>query len=134
MHLLQFHLHVFAHLQVESCQWFVEQQHFRFVDYGTCDSHTLLLSAGQRIYVTVFIVRHPHHLQSSLHLLLNGLLRHLFQLQPESNIIIYIQMRKQSVLLKHRVYRTFVRRSLRDFLPRYFNFAFRSSLEAGNKA
>ena len=43
-------------------------------------------------------------------------------------------MREQSVFLEYRVYRAFVWRSLCDFFPRYFYLAFRSCLEAGDKA
>ncbi len=47
VHGFNFHLHVFAHLQVECSQRFVEQQHFGFVHNGTGNSHALLLSARE---------------------------------------------------------------------------------------
>ena len=103
VHFLQFHLHVLAHLQVESSQRFVEQQHFRFVDNGTGYRYTLLLTARQGIDVAVFVVGHAHHLQGSLDLTFHFGLGHFFQLQSESDIVKDIQMREKCIFLKHRI-------------------------------
>ena len=117
VHFLQLHLHVLTHFQVECSKRLIKQQHFRLVYNGTGNSHTLLLSARQRVYVTVLIVGHTHHFQRSLHLFLHFCLRHFFQLQSESDIIIYIQVRKQSILLEYRIHRTTMRRNLCNLLP-----------------
>ena len=134
VHLFQLHLHIFTHFEIERSQRFVEQQNFRLIDNGTGNGYPLLLSAGERIDITVFIIRHAYHLQGSLHFLFNDRLRCLFQLQTESDIIIHIQMRKKSVFLKNRVHRTLMGRCLCYFLSRYSDFTFRSRLKAGNKA
>ncbi len=63
----------------------------------------------------------------------DNLLGSLFQFQSESNIIKYIQMWKQGILLKHGVYRPFVRRRLCNLISGYFYLTFRSSLKAGNQ-
>ena len=42
-------------------------------------------------------------------------------------------MREQSIFLEYRVHRTFVGRSLCDFLTRNSDFAFRSCLKTGNE-
>ena len=133
MHFLQLHLHVFAHLEVKCCQWFVKQQYFRLIDNGTGNSYPLLLPARKRIYITIFIIRHTHHLQSSFHFLFNHLLWCLFQLQTESNIIIHIQMWEKSVLLKHGIHRALMGRRLCYFLTRYLYFTLRSGLKTSNK-
>ena len=134
VHFLQFHLHILTHFQIECCQRFVEQQHFRLVYNGTGDGHTLLLSTRQRVYVTVFIVGHAHHLQCHLYLLLHLCLRHFLQFQSESNVIIYIQVREQRIFLKHRIHRTTMRRSLGNFCPIDIQLPFRGSLESRNES
>ena len=47
LHLLQLHLHIFTHFEIERSQRFVEQQNFRLIDNGTGNGNTLLLTAGQ---------------------------------------------------------------------------------------
>src|SRR4051794_18454633 len=37
----------FARVRVEVARWFVRENYFRFIDEGTRDGHSLLLSAGQ---------------------------------------------------------------------------------------
>ena len=133
MHFFQFHLHILAHFEVERSQRFVEQQHFRLIDNGTGNSDTLLLATGKRIYIPILVIRHTNHLQCGFHLLADCLFRRLFQLQAESNIVVYIQMREQGIFLKYRVHRTFMGWSLCDFLTRYSDFAFRSCLKTGNE-
>ena len=129
VHFLQLHLHILTHLQVQCSQRFIQQQHFRLIHNGTGNCYTLLLSSRQRIHITIFVIRHSHHLQRSLHFLLHFSLRHLLQFQTESNVIIHIQMRKQRIFLKHGIHRSLVRRCLRNFLSGYTYFSLRSSLK-----
>ena len=58
VHLLQLHLHILAHLQVERSQRLVEQKHLRLIYDGTSDGYTLLLTSRQRIYIAVLVVGH----------------------------------------------------------------------------
>ena len=80
MHFLEFHLHILTHFQIECSQRFIQKQYFRLIDNSPSNSHTLLLTAGKRIDITVFIIRHTYHFQSSFHLLPNSLFGCLFQL------------------------------------------------------
>ena len=54
MHFLEFDLHVFSHLEVESAKRLIEKKNLRLADDGTgyCDS--LLLTAGKRGNITIF--------------------------------------------------------------------------------
>ena len=74
MHLLKLQLHVLAHLQVEGSQRLVEEQKLRLVDDGACYGYALLLSARQRVDITILVVAHVDHAQGVLHLLHDGVL------------------------------------------------------------
>ena len=67
VHLLEFHLHILAHLQVQSRQRFVEQEHLRLVHDSPRDSHPLLLTSGKGIHIPLLIVGHSHHFQGLAH-------------------------------------------------------------------
>ena len=79
--------------------------------------YALLLPAGEGVYVAVLIVRHAHHAQGLLYLLLDGGTGQLLQLQPEGNVVEHVEVGEEGVLLEHGVYRTLVRRCLCDVLP-----------------
>ena len=99
----------------------------------TASGWSLAQLVRQGIHIPILIVRHPYHTKSSLYFLLDSLLRDLFQFQSEGNIIEHIQMREQSILLEHSIYRTLMRRCLRDLFSSYLYLAFRSSLKTGNQ-
>ena len=132
--LFEFHLHVLAHFQVEGGKGLVEEQHFGFVDDGTGYGNALLLSAGEGVYVAVFIVGHAHHAERLLHFLFDSGGGELLQLEAESNIIEYVEVGKQGVFLEHRVHRTPVGRCLRDVLSGNGYHSFRGCLKACNEA
>ena len=134
VHLLQFHLHVLAHLEVQGGKGLVQQQHFGFVDDGSGNGYALLLPAGEGVHVAVLIVRHAHHAQGLLHLLLDGGTGQLLQLQPEGNVVEHVEVGEEGVLLEHGVHRTLVRRCLCDVLSGNGYHSFRSSLKACNEA
>ena len=93
-----------------------------------------MLPAGEGVYVAVLIVRHAHHAQGLLYLLLDGGTGQLLQLQPESNVVEHVEVGEESVLLEHGVHRTLVRRCLRDVLSGNGYHSFRGCLKACNEA
>ena len=129
VHLLQFQLHVFAHLQVQCRQRFVQQQHFGFVDDSASNSHALLLTAGERVHVTLLIIGQTHGLQRRLDFQVDSGFVETLQVQAKSDVVEHVQVRKQRILLEHRVHRTFVRRHLRHILTVKQNLAFRHHLK-----
>ena len=116
VHLLQLHLHILAHLQVERSQRLIEQKHLRLIYDGTSDGNTLLLTSRERIYIAVLVVGHRHHLQRFAHTLVNLLRCHLFEFQTEGDILIDIQMRKEGISLENRIKRSLVRRHTQNIL------------------
>ena len=96
-------MHFLAKFQVERAQRFVEQQQFRFVHQRARDGDALLLPARKRVNGAVLIARKPHELELFAHLLLDFLLRELFDFEPERHIVEHIVMREQGITLEHRV-------------------------------
>ncbi len=133
VHLFQLHLHVLAHLEVQCGKRLIEEQHLRFVDDGAGYGDTLLLSAGERVHVAVFIVGHAHHAECLLHLLLDSGGGHLLQLKPESDVVEYVEVGEQGVFLEYGVHRTAMRRCLCDVLPGNGYHSFRGGLETRNQ-
>ena len=127
---LQLHLHVLTHLVVEGAQRLVEQQHLRRVDERTGYSHALLLAAGQRLYVAPLVVGHVDHLEGLANALLDLVLRHLVELEAESDVVVYVQMREKRVALENRVYGAFVRRDGVHLLSAYLYRTFVRSHES----
>ena len=112
VHLLKFNLHILAHLKVKGSQWLIQKEHLRLIGNSPCNGNPLLLSSRQRLHIPVLIICHAHHLEHPPHTLVNLRSRNLLQLEPESNILIHIQMRKQSIALENSIHRTLMRRNI----------------------
>ena len=123
MHVLQFELHVLAHLQVEGGEGLVEEQHLGLVDDGAGNGHTLLLSTRQAVHVAFLIIRHAHHLQRFAHGGIHLLRGHAAQLQSEGDVVKHVQMGEQGIALEHRVHRALVRGRLGDVLTTEQDFS-----------
>ena len=74
-----------------------------------------------------------HHAERLLHFLFDSGGGELLQLEAESNIIEYVEVGKQGVLLEHRIHRAAVGWCLRDVFSCNGNHSFRSCLEARNQ-
>ena len=112
MHSLQFQLHLFSHLQIQSSQRLVKQKDLRLIDNGTGNGNTLLLTAGQSCNAPLLKAFQINDLECMTYLLANLFLGQLlltgqslpccilisnslcFQLQSKRNIVKYIQMWK----------------------------------------
>ena len=123
VHFLELDLHVLAHLQVKGGKRLVKEQHLRLVYDGSGYGYALLLTARQRVHIPVLIVGHAHHLQHLPHAFVDLGLRHLLELQTESDVVIHIQMREQGVTLEDGVDRPFVRRHISDVRTVYKYFS-----------
>ena len=108
VHLLEFYLHVLAHLAVEGGEGLVEQQHLGLVHQGARDGHPLLLAAGQGVHVAVFVVRHSHHLEHLAHAAVDLVGGNLLQLEAEGDVVVHVQMGEEGVALEHGVQRPLV--------------------------
>ena len=134
VHFLQFQLHVLAHLQVECSKWFIEQEYFRLVHDGTGDGNALLLSTRKRVDVAVFVIAHVHHFQGTLHLRHDLVLRRVLEFQAESDVVKYIEVRKQGIFLEHRVHVAFVGWQVGNIIPCYGDDALCGCLESSQKS
>ena len=117
MHILELDLHLLAHLEVQSTQRLVEKQDLGLVYQRAGDSDTLLLTAGQRADASLLKPFQVHQVKDPAHFALDHILGSLFLLESESNVIVNIHMGKQSISLKNRIDRPFIRRKILNRFP-----------------
>ena len=110
VHILEFKLHLFAHLQVQRSQRLIQKEDLRLVDQGACDRDPLLLSAGQGPDRAAFESLEVHQFQDTAHLAVDHVFGSLLLPQPEGDIVIHIHMGKKGIALKDRVDGSFVGR------------------------
>ena len=99
----QFCLHAFSKLQIECSERLVQEKDPRPVYQRSRNGNPLLLAAGHAGDLSVlkpFEVDHFDHLSYEF---LDFLFRCLFDAQAESNVVIDVQMREESVSLEDRV-------------------------------
>ena len=92
MHLFEFELHIFSHLEVECGERFVKKKHFGFVDNSPGYRHALLLSAGEGVHIAELVVGHRHHLECTLDAAFYFAFLYPFEFQSESHVLINVQM------------------------------------------
>ena len=97
-------------------QRFIQKQNLGPVDQCPGDGNTLLLAAGQRIDIAVFVAFQADNFQHFLNPLVDLVLGHLVDTQAEGNIIVNIQVGKQCIALEHGVDLTFIGRHIVDTL------------------
>ena len=117
VHILELDLHLLAHLEVQRAKRLIQKQDLRLIDQRSRDCDTLLLTAGKRADASLLKSLQIYQVQDPAHLALDDILGHLLLLEPESDIIVDIHMRKQSVPLEDRVDRSLVGRQILDRLP-----------------
>ena len=112
----QFQLHLSAQLQIQCSQRFIQQQHLRLIDHRSGNGNALLLSARK-------LIRHPFSVLFQLdqtkclfYFSLDLCLRNFADLQSISYVVRHIHMRKQGIILEHRIDIPFVRLTVRNVL------------------
>ena len=90
-----------AQFRVQVGKRLVQKKHFRVADNGTTQRHTLFLTAGQSLRLTVQQVRDVQDPGSFLHTALNLFLGGLVQFQAESHVIKHRHVRIKRVVLEH---------------------------------
>ena len=108
--ILQLLLHILAQLQIECGKRFVKKQHLRLQHKGARDGNTLLLTAGEARYVSLFKALQVYEPEHFRHLLADLLLRHLAHPETIRDVFVYVVVRKQGITLKNGVDLPFVRR------------------------
>jgi hypothetical protein len=90
-----------AEVPVEVGERFIEKQHIGFDRKGTCEGHTLLLSAGERSGLPIlFLRRESDPVEQVLNPSISLRDWHPAYFQPERDVPPGIQVREQSVVLK----------------------------------
>ena len=67
LHAFELQLHFLAQLQVQRAQRLVQQQHLRLVHQRAGDGDALLLAAGERVHMALFVALQVHQLQHAVH-------------------------------------------------------------------
>ncbi|MOA26763.1 hypothetical protein D3C78_1475780 [compost metagenome] len=134
LQVLEFKLHAFAQLHVQCRKRLVQQQQFRSVDDGACQSYTLLLAAGHPARKTLFKRFQANHCKcfpgsflrfQTINTLAPWSVGHVFQ---------YGHMREQRVVLKDCIEWSTVGRQAADVLAIDAQGAGVRLQEAGDRA
>ena len=105
-------LHILSKAQVERAERLVKKQHLRTVYQSPRNGDTLLLTSRELRHLAVFKTLEAYYLEHFGNAVVYLLLGKLCKAQPESHILIHIQMRKQSIFLKNSVHLSLVRRDI----------------------
>ena len=116
VHIFQLKLHFLTHFIVQRAQGLVQKQNLRLVDNCSGNGNSLLLPSGQGLNASFLKAFQINDFQRMSDLLIHGFFIHFFQLQSKSHIVIYIQVWKQRIFLKHRVNRSLIGWQLTDIL------------------
>ena len=123
-----------AQFGIESGERFVQEQNLRLADNGPREGDTLALSAGQLRRLAVFHALQGGHGHGPLGLLADGLGRHLFHAQPESDVLAHGEVREEGVALEDLVDVALVRRVVGDIVPADENLTAARLLETADEA
>ena len=130
---LQLFLHVFAQLQVERAERFVEQQDFRPVDERPGERDALALAAGKLARPARAVTRQLDHLKRRFRLAPAFGLVDALDHQPVGDVVGDIQMREQRVVLEYGVDVAAIGRDAFGALSENLDFSGSRLLETGNQ-
>ena len=130
--IFELNLHILAQLEVKSAERLIEQEHSGVNGERARDGDSLLLTAGERIYISLVEALEVHELK---HLFNSGFylfFGQLFDTQTKRHILINIQMRKERVSLEYRIDLPLVRGKRIDFFAVKNNLTLVGVYEARN--
>src|SRR6266566_9167176 len=130
----QLDLHLLAELEVEGPERFVEQQHFRAVHERPRERDALSLAAGELDRLAVGESGELDHLEDLFDAQPSLAARDTSHTQAVLDVLANCHVRKQRVVLEHRVDVSGVRRLGGDVAPRELDSALGGPLEAGDQA
>ncbi|CAB4879970.1 unannotated protein [freshwater metagenome] len=131
---LEFDLHGLPKLQVEGCEWLVEQERRRQVDQRTGERNPLLLTTGELSRSACSVVGEAHRLEHLVRPLLDLGLGYPVTPQAERHVVEHRHVGEQGVLLEHRVDLPTVGRHTRLVLTVEEHSTGGRLLEAGDRA
>ncbi|CCK17660.1 hypothetical protein BN136_3670 [Cronobacter universalis NCTC 9529] len=130
LQVFQLHLHLLAQFEIERAERFVEQQHARLVHQRAGDGDALALAAGELRRFTRMGKAERHPLQRLAGAGQPRFFIDAFDHQPVGDVLQHRHMRKQRVILKHRVNVALPRRQLAGFAAKQANRAVAQLLKA----
>ena len=113
----QFVLHLLPQFKIQRPKRLVEQKHTRLVDDRSGNGDTLLLPAGKRVHRTLFVAAEIDQLQRIFDFIIDIILALFTDLEPESDIVSDIHMRKQRIFLEYGIDLPLVWGQMGDILP-----------------
>ena len=96
--------HLIAQLCIQIGKRFIHQEYGRVTHYRASYGHTLTLSAGKGLGLSVEVLGYVQYLRRFLYLAVYLVLGGLLELEGESHILIYRHMRVQGVVLEYHGY------------------------------
>ncbi len=118
---LQFDSHFDSKLRVQVAQRFIKEKQIRFDDQGPGEGNPLLFPSGELGGISEILPRQANKFQASLHLLFDGRLVHLPDLQTKGKILLYRQMGEEGIVLKDHPHLSFKRGNIGDAFPLNIN-------------
>ena len=112
-----------AQAGVEAGKRLVEQKQLRLHRQSARQRHALLLAAGERIDAAAKFGGQPHFGQGRFGAAARFLFAHALHFQAESHVLPHIQMRQQSIILKHQRHAPPLRRHAAAVFAAYPHFA-----------
>ena len=125
-------LHLLTELQVKCSERLIEEQYSRLIDYRSCHCDSLLLTARKLVYAPVFKAFEVYQFKSISNFFLYFSLRSVLYPKTECNILSHCHVREKRVILEHGIYRTLIRRKIRDILALKIYPAFVRLFKTGN--
>ena len=127
-------LHLLAQLQIECAQGFVEQQHARTIDQGAGQGHTLALAAGELHRFALAVAAEGDHVEGFFGAFLAFGFADAFDFQTVGDVVEYVHVREQRVILEHGVHVTLIRRQPGGFFAMNTDGACARLFETGDQA
>ena len=93
-------LEILPQQRINSRQRLIQQQYFRFSHDGACQSYPLLLATGQLRRIMVLFTGQANELDHAGDFFFDQTRIHFLHLQTKCDVLRYIHVREQRVLLK----------------------------------
>ena len=134
LQVFQFGAHLGAQLGIEGGKRFVQEQNLGLANNGPREGDALALSTGQLRRLAVLHALQRGHGHGPLGLFADGLGRHFFHAQPESDVLAHGEMREEGVALENLVDVALVGRVVGNVMPTDENLTAARLLEAADEA
>ena len=119
----ELNLHLFAKLEVEGTEGFVKQQDLGFDHGRACEGDTLSLTTGELRWLAIAEPAESNRVECSSGTLVALFFLHSANAKTVGHVFEHRHMRKQCVVLEHRVHVAIERRLCGDVVTKEFDFS-----------